>query len=96
MTSSGSSQSTTLRRLHLPQYATMDRDIGTLAHGFHLLKDGDAWCAVVPDFLDLQRSPAGFGDTQQEAVRALRVDLRTAGYPDRSLPSLGEFAVHRE
>ena len=39
------------------------------AHGFHLLKDGDAWCAVGPEYVDLQRSPAGFGDTPGEAVK---------------------------
>ena len=69
---------------------------GTLAHGFHLLRDGDAWCAVGPDFLNLQRSPAGFGATRQEAIRALRADLRVAGYSHYSLPSLGEFTIHDE
>jgi hypothetical protein len=32
-------------------------------------KDGNAWCAVFPDFVDLQESAAGFGDTP-EAARA--------------------------
>lgn len=31
--------------------------------------DGDAWCAVEPDFVDLQQSLAGFGPTP-EAARA--------------------------
>lgn len=69
----------------------MRTDIG---HGFHLLKDGDAWCAVGPEFVNLQRSPAGFGDTPEEAVKALRAELRKAGYPDHSLPRLGGFTVH--
>lgn len=30
-------------------------------------KDGDMWCAVKPDFVNLQESPAGFGKTPQEA-----------------------------
>jgi hypothetical protein len=68
-------------------------DIG---HGFHLFRDGDAWCAAGPEFTDLQRSPAGFGDTQAEAVWALRREMRKAGYPDRTLPKLGEFTVHGE
>jgi hypothetical protein len=34
-----------------------------------VFKDGSAWCAVFPDFVDLQESPAGFGDTP-EAARA--------------------------
>ena len=94
MTSSGSSNSATFRRLHLPQYATMKRDIGAIAHGFHLLKDGGVWLAVGPEFVDLQRSPAGFGNTQKEAVRELRSGLRMAGYPDHSLPTLDAFTVH--
>jgi hypothetical protein len=67
-------------------------DIGA---GFHLLRDGDAWCAVGPEFLDLQMSPAGFGDTKEEAVKTLRAELRKVGYPDHSLPRLGEFMIHR-
>lgn len=35
-------------------------------------KDGNAWCAVHPDFIDLQASPAGFGDTPQEAIANLK------------------------
>jgi hypothetical protein len=74
----------------------MKRDIGAIAHGFHLLKDGGVWCAVGPDFLDLVQSPAGFGNTREEAVRELRAHLRRAGYPERSLPKLGDFKVHGE
>lgn len=33
--------------------------------------DGDAWCAVHPDFVNLQESPAGFGATRDEAIAAL-------------------------
>lgn len=33
--------------------------------------DGSAWCAVHPDFVNLQESPAGFGGTRDEAVTAL-------------------------
>lgn len=33
--------------------------------------DGNAWCAVNPDFVNLQESPAGFGATREEAVAAL-------------------------
>jgi hypothetical protein len=74
----------------------MTRDIGAISHGFHLLKDGGTWLAVGPEFVDLQRSPAGFGNTRQEAVRELRGQLRMAGYPDHSLPKLGEFKAHGE
>lgn len=37
-----------------------------------IFKDGDKWCATYIDFVDLQTSPAGFGDTQVEAI----IDLR--------------------
>jgi len=74
----------------------MKRDVGAIAHGFHLLKDGGTWLAVGPEFVDLVRSPAGFGNTRQEAVRELRAQLRIAGYPDHSLPRLGHFTVHDE
>jgi hypothetical protein len=65
-----------------------------MCDGFHLLRDGNSWVAVGPDFVDLQRSPAGFGDTQEEAVRELQHELRKQGWPDRRLPALGDFEVH--
>ncbi len=34
-------------------------------------KDGSAWCSVLPDFQNLQESPAGFGETKDEAIAAL-------------------------
>jgi hypothetical protein len=36
-----------------------------------VFKDGNAWVAVHPDFQNLQESPAGFGDTPEEARKAL-------------------------
>jgi len=39
--------------------------------GYRIDKDGDQWCAVGPDFIDLQQSPAGFADTPGEALEAL-------------------------
>lgn len=35
-------------------------------------RDGNQWCCVYGDFLDLQHSPAGFGDTFEEALNALQ------------------------
>jgi hypothetical protein len=67
------------------------QDIGP---GFHLLRDGHAWCAVGPEYVDLQRSPTGFGYTKAEAVKALRGELRKAGGPDSALPALSGFTVH--
>ncbi len=35
--------------------------------------DGDAWCAVLPDFINLQESKAGFGATREQAINQLGV-----------------------
>ena len=43
--------------------------------GFLLGKDGSAWCATRSDFINLQESPAGFGDTALEAMAALAKEL---------------------
>lgn len=37
----------------------------------HVRLDGDKWCATWPNFIDLQASPAGFGDTPEEAITEL-------------------------
>lgn len=41
--------------------------------------DGDMYCAVMPDFIDLQSSPAGFGKTPEEARAALVRDITCWG-----------------
>ncbi len=38
---------------------------------WRLLKDGPHWLATAPGFIDVDRSPCGYGETQQEAVNAL-------------------------
>lgn len=38
---------------------------------YRLFMDGNVWCAVCGDFVDLQNSPAGFGDTPTEALQNL-------------------------
>jgi hypothetical protein len=37
-----------------------------------VFKDGDMWCAVKPDFINLQESVAGFGETPEKAREELR------------------------
>lgn len=44
-----------------------------------IFMDGDSWCAVEDDFIDLQISPAGFGDTEQEAISNLIEELKKEG-----------------
>jgi len=63
-----------------------------ISRDFHLLKDGDSWVAVGPDFVDLQRSPAGFGETPEEAIEALHAALRLRGV--EKLPAPSRFKVH--
>lgn len=45
--------------------------------GITLGKDGSAWCAKRLDFVNLQESPAGFGDSPVEAIAEL---LKSIGY----------------
>ena len=33
--------------------------------------DGNQWCAVWPDFINIQESPCGFGETPEAARKAL-------------------------
>ena len=37
--------------------------------------DGDKFCCVFGDFVDLQESPAGFGDTQESAYEQLLLEF---------------------
>ncbi len=37
-------------------------------------RDGNAWCAVKRDFINLQESDAGFGNTREEAIKQLGVE----------------------
>ena len=38
---------------------------------FRIYPDGNVWCAVHEQFKNLQESPAGFGDTPDEAIQDL-------------------------
>lgn len=66
-----------------------------IAHGFHLFMDGNAWCAVGPHFQDLQVSDAGFGNTPEMAVEALRRELANQSWwHGKELPTFDKFKVH--
>lgn len=39
--------------------------------------DGNQWCATTPEFVNLQESPAGFGDTPSAAIEKLQDTLIT-------------------
>lgn len=38
--------------------------------------DGNQYCAVRPDFVNLQESPAGFGTTKEQAKVALEIETQ--------------------
>ena len=40
-------------------------------NALNLFKDGDQWCATFHDFVDIQESQCGFGDTALEAFAEL-------------------------
>ena len=44
---------------------------GPGSHDIRFVRDGNMWCAFMPDFENLQESSAGFGITQQDAERDL-------------------------
>lgn len=47
--------------------------------GVKLKKDGDSWCAHKADFIDLQSSPAGFGENKLKAMASLAKNLGLKG-----------------
>jgi hypothetical protein len=66
-----------------------------VAHGFHVYRDGNAWCAVGPHFIDLMKSDAGFGDTPEAAVDDLRGALaKQEWWRNKVLPTFDKFTVH--
>ena len=44
-------------------------------HAVCFFKDGDQWCCVGGDFINLQESPAGFGDTFDQALDHLQSQM---------------------
>lgn len=48
-----------------------------------VFKDGNMWCAVDPDFTNLQESPAGFGETPGLAREALTWAKRNPAFNGR-------------
>jgi hypothetical protein len=45
------------------------------AHAICFWKDGTAWCCANGDFVSLQESPAGFGDSMGEAMDSLHAQI---------------------
>lgn len=47
-------------------------------HAICYFLDGNKWCCVFGDFVNLQESPAGFGDTQDAALAELTAQIVTS------------------
>lgn len=47
--------------------------------GVEIERDGDQWCAHKSDFINLQESPAGFGNNKLEALADLAKELGLMG-----------------
>ena len=60
--------------------------------GFHIFKDGNSWCAVGPNFVDLQESVAGFGGTPIAAYTQWLV--RWACRRGALSPRYKDFTIH--
>jgi hypothetical protein len=64
-------------------------------NGFRIFRDGDAWCAVGPEFFDVQTSIAGFGHTPYKAFEdwwvKTRRQPREVEWPT---PSIADFTIY--
>ena len=66
-----------------------------VSHGFHIFRDGEAWCAVGPHFIDLMKSDAGFGETPEQAVADLTGKfVHQSWWQNKPFHKLEEFTTH--
>lgn len=67
-----------------------------ITHGYHVFKEGDAWMAVGPHFVDLVESIVGFGSTPEQAVAEWRSRIAASSYRQpNSLPEFDWFTEWR-
>jgi hypothetical protein len=62
-----------------------------VALGWHVILDGNVWCAVGPIFEDLLFSPSGWGSTPEEARESL--NKRHERAESAQVPQLPAFRV---
>jgi len=58
-----------VRGISTQQLANQLKYVGRTA--FRVYLDGDQYCATMPDFINLQESPVGFGNTILDAINDL-------------------------
>jgi hypothetical protein len=62
--------------------------------GYRIFKDGDAWCAVGPEFVDPAASVSGWGDSPTEAyIDWCRRSLLDHERRDQLLPLFADFQI---
>lgn len=61
-----------------------------ICFGWHVIRDGQAWCAIGPEFDDLEVNIVGWGSTPQAAR-----DMLSSQYGgELAVPDLIDFQVH--
>lgn len=60
---------------------------------WQIIRDGNGWWALGPDFETLEKSPAGWGHTPDEARAALAARYLEHSEP-LNVPQLSDFRVH--
>lgn len=55
---------------------------GPSADAIRFVRDGNMWCAFMPDFINLAESPAGFGETQDLAEADLQANIARSTFSD--------------
>lgn len=66
-----------------------------ISQGFHIFLDGNAWCAVGPNFRDLQQDRTGFGRTPSDAYEAWwQANCRWLTQSGHTNPDYAKFVIH--
>lgn len=80
-------------RFEMPGEYDENRDFPDISSGWHIFADGNMWCAVGPNFENLQESLSGFGYTQREAHAQLLLAMKKEG-AEVQAPSFEHFTIH--
>lgn len=59
-----------------------------MARAIIIQRDGNSLMAIFDDFINLQESPAGFGETEEAAITDLRHEAAIQGY---AWPKLSDY-----
>lgn len=80
----------------LGSYGPNNEGLPDVSHGFHIFADGNVWCAVGPDFIDLVKSRAGFGYTPEDAYADWwYANQNTVFWQTNAKPDFDKFVIHQ-